>query len=100
MKLILASLSETRRNMLHAAGIKFEARSSLVNEEKSKAEPRGDGLAAHAVAQWLAAMKALSINAPKVMDIGSEQTLEFGHFGILHKPAPRTDAPPHRRHHR
>src|SRR3546814_14205455 len=89
MKLILASLSETRRNMLQAAGIKFEARSSLVNEEKSKAELRGDGLAAHAVAKGLAEMKALSIDAPKVLVIGSDQTLEFGDFGMLDKPASR-----------
>src|SRR3546814_20340143 len=92
MKLILASLSETRRNMLQAAGIKFEARSSLVNEEKSKAELRGDGLAAHAVAKGLAEMKALSIDAPKVLVIGSDQTLEFGDFGMLDKPASRADA--------
>lgn len=92
MKLILASLSETRRNMLQAAGIKFEARSSLVNEEKSKAELRGDGLAAHAVAKGLAEMKALSIDAPKALVLGSDQTLEFGDFGMLDKPASRADA--------
>src|SRR3546814_15484489 len=94
MKLILASLSETRRNMLQAAGIKFEARSSLVNAEKSKAELRGDGLAAHAVAKGLAELKALSIDAPKVLVIGSAQTLEFGDFGMLDKHTSRADADP------
>src|SRR3546814_17918752 len=95
MKLILASLSETRRNMLQAAGIKFEARSSLVNEEKSKAELRGDGLAAHAVAKGLAEMKALSIDAPKVLVIGSDQNLEFRDFGMLDQPASRDAARSH-----
>lgn len=92
MKLILASLSETRRNMLEAAGVKFEARSALVNEEKSKAELKGDGLAAHAVAKGLAEIKALSIDAPKGLVLGSDQTLEFGDFGMLDKPASRADA--------
>lgn len=92
MKLILASLSETRRNMLEAAGVKFEARSALINEEKSKAELRGDGLAAHAVAKGLAEIKALSIDAPKALVLGSDQTLEFGDFGMLDKPASRADA--------
>jgi septum formation protein len=92
MKLILASLSETRRNMLEAAGVKFEARSALVNEEKSKAELKGDGLAAHAVAKGLAEIKALSIDAPKALVLGSDQTLEFGDFGMLDKPASRADA--------
>src|SRR3546814_18264784 len=90
MKLILASLSETRRNMLQAAGIKFEARSSLVNEEKSKAELRGDGLAAHAVAKGLAEMKALSIDAPKVLVIGSDQTLERSEERRVGKECVRT----------
>lgn len=92
MKLILASLSETRRSILESAGIKFEARSALVNEERSKAELRSDGLAAHAVAKGLAEIKALSIDAPKALVIGSDQTLEFGDFGMLDKPASRADA--------
>src|SRR3546814_2057817 len=77
---------------MQGAGCKSKARSSLVNEEKSKAELRGDGLAAHAVAKGLAEMKALSIDAPKVLVIGSDQTLEFGDFGMLDKPASRADA--------
>src|SRR3546814_21009258 len=92
MKWTPASLSETRLNRLQAAGIKFEARSSLVNEEKSKAELRGDVLAAHAVAKGLADMKALSIDAPTELVIGSDLTLEFGDFSMLDKPASRADA--------
>src|SRR3546814_15456345 len=103
MKWTPASLSETRLNRLQAAGIKFEARSSLVNEEKSKAELRGDGLAAHAVAKGLAEMKALSIDATKVLVIGSDQTLAFGDLGMPDKPASPADAPsqlkPHRGKH-
>ena len=89
MKLILASLSATRRDMLEAAGIRFEAHSALLNEEKAKAELRGDGLAAHAVAKSLAELKALSIEAKGALVIGSDQTLEFGDFGMLDVRAPR-----------
>jgi septum formation protein len=92
MKLILASLSETRKSLLKNAGVKFEARSALINEEKSKAELRGDGLAAHAVAKGLAEIKALSIDASKALVIGCDQTLEFGDFGMLDKPESRADA--------
>ncbi|PWG02505.1 Maf family protein [Sphingosinicella humi] len=92
MKVILASLSETRRNMLESAGVRFEARSALVNEERAKAELKSDGLAAHAIAKGLAEMKALSIEAPKALVLGSDQTLEFGDFGMLDKPASRADA--------
>ena len=92
MKVILASLSETRRGILESAGLRFEARSALVNEERAKAELKGDGLAAHAVAKGLAELKALSIDAPKALVLGSDQTLEFGDFGMLDKPASRADA--------
>jgi septum formation protein len=92
MKVILASLSETRRNILESAGVRFEARSALVNEERAKAELKGDGLAAHAVAKGLAELKALSIDSPKSLVLGSDQTLEFGDFGMLDKPTSRADA--------
>ena len=92
MKLILASLSTTRRDMLEAAGIRFEAHSALLNEEKAKAELRGDGLAAHAVAKSLAELKALSIDAKGALVIGSDQTLEFGDFGMLDKPTSKAEA--------
>lgn len=93
MKLILASLSETRRSMLEAAGLRFEAHSALLNETSKKNELRGDGLAAHAIAKALAELKALSIDAGKSsLVIGSDQTLEFGDHGMLDKPTSRQEA--------
>lgn len=92
MKMILASLSTARRSMLDAAGLRFEARSALINEAASKAGLKSDGLAAHAIAKALAEMKALSIDAPKALVIGSDQTLEFGDHGMLDKPESRADA--------
>lgn len=93
MKLILASLSTTRRKMLEAAGVKFEARPALVDEEAKKAALKGDGLAAHSIAKALAELKALSIQdvAGKLV-IGSDQTLEFGDYGMLDKPRSRDEA--------
>ena len=92
MKLILASLSEARREMLEAAGLRFEAHSALINETAKKNELRGAGLAAHAVAKALAEIKALSIDAPRSLVIGSDQTLEFGDYGMLDKPTSRQEA--------
>ena len=92
MKLILASLSTTRRDMLEAAGIRFEAHSALLNEEKAKAELRGDGLAAHAVAKSLAELKALSIDAKGALVIGSDRLIQIRRNRLLSlNQSPETD---------
>lgn len=93
MKLILASLSAARRKMLESAGVPFEARPALIDEDAKKAGLQGDGLATHMIAKALADMKALSIpDNDGALVIGSDQVLEFGDFGMFDKPRSRDDA--------
>jgi septum formation protein len=93
MRLILASLSAARREMLSAAGVKYDAAPALVDEEAQKQSLSQDGLAARIVAKTLADMKARSlIEVGDALVIGCDQTLEFGDVGLLDKPRTEKDA--------
>lgn len=93
MRMILASLSETRQEMLKAAGVRFEVRPVLVKEETEKAILKSDGLAPHIIAKALAETKALSVReAEGKLVVGCDQTLEFGDLGMLDKPRSREEA--------
>lgn len=93
MRLILASLSSARRQMLTAAGVKHDAVPALVDEEAEKESLSHDGLAARVVAKTLADMKARSLrDVGDALVIGCDQTLEFGDIGVLDKPRSRKDA--------
>ncbi len=61
--LILASQSSSRRAVLMAAGVPFEAVSPNVDEEAFKEEFRAQGLDARHLADALAEMKALRLSA-------------------------------------
>lgn len=77
--LILASQSASRRAMLEAAGVPFEARSPNVDEEAFKAQFRADGHDARHLADALAELKArrLSDRLPGALVLGCDQTLEI-----------------------
>lgn len=93
MRLILASLSAARRQMLSAACVAHEAVPALVDEEAEKASLAHDGLAARVVAKTLADMKARSLReVGDALVIGCDQTLEFGDVGVLDKPKSQKDA--------
>ena len=86
--LVLASMSATRRAMLAAAGVPFEAVAPRVDEDAAKASFRARGLGARDLADALAELKAIRVSASRPGDIvlGCDQTLEFDGGMMLDKP--------------
>ena len=84
MRLILASQSASRRIMLRAAGVDFEAVSAEIDEEAVKLKLHG--LAAKDMAAALAEAKALSLSSiSDALILGCDQTLECESGDMLHK---------------
>lgn len=94
MTLILASQSSTRRAMLKAAGVGFDAMAPGVDEEAAKAALRADGLGARDLADALAELKAIRLSAriPGTLVLGCDQTLALDDGTMLDKPAGRAGA--------
>lgn len=93
MKLILASQSAARRHMLEQAGVPFEAAAPALDEEAAKAGLAGAGFDPRGVAEELAQLKALSIEAgPDVLVLGSDQVLERDDGEMMSKPESREEA--------
>jgi septum formation protein len=94
MKLILASESTSRRALLGAAGVVFEAVSPLVDEEEAKKALREDGLGARDLADALAELKALKLSRrfPDDLVLGCDQTLSFLDGDMIDKARDRDDA--------
>jgi len=88
MTLVLASLSQTRRAMLIAAGVVFEAQGAPIDEETAKASLRAQGLEARDLADALAELKALRVSAKRPGDIvlGCDQTLALDDGQMFDKP--------------
>ncbi len=88
MRLVLASASRTRRNMLEAAGIAVATDPAALDEAALKDAARRDGLGADACALRLAAAKAAAVapRHPGALVIGADQMLECG-GQWLDKPA-------------
>ena len=93
MKLILASRSATRRRMLEAAGVPFEAVSAGLDEDNAKAGLAAAGFGARDMAEMLAELKAKSVAAPTgTLVLGADQTLELDDGNMLSKPVSREEA--------
>jgi septum formation protein len=93
MKLLLASKSEARRAMLEAAGVAFEAVEAELDEGAAKAGLEAAGFDARGVAEELAQLKALSVEASAAdLVIGADQTLERDDGTMLSKPGSRGEA--------
>jgi septum formation protein len=92
MKLILASRSETRRHMLEAAGVAFEAVPAPLDEEEAKAGLAAAGFEARDMAEMLAEMKAKSVVDGEALVLGADQTLELDDGTMLSKPGSREEA--------
>ena len=93
MRLLLASRSEARRAMLEAAGVAFEAVEAELDEAAAKAGLVGAGFQGGDVAEELAQLKALSVDAGAGdLVLGSDQVLETAHGSLLSKPASREEA--------
>ncbi|HEX9932494.1 MAG TPA: nucleoside triphosphate pyrophosphatase [Allosphingosinicella sp.] len=93
MRLLLASKSAARRQMLAAAGIAFETVEAELDEAAAKGGLEAAGFDARGVAEELAQLKALSVEAaPGDLVIGADQTLELDDGSMLSKPSSRAEA--------
>lgn len=97
MRLVLASQSASRRAMLSAAGVPFEAIAAPVDEAAVKAAMAG--AAARDVADTLAELKALrgSAQRPEALVVGSDSIVALADGQLLDKPESRTQAAAHLR---
>jgi septum formation protein len=78
LRLVLASKSVARAQILRAAGVAFDVVSAGVDEEPIKAEALAKGAAPRRVAEILAEAKALAASKDSLdLTIGADQTLEF-----------------------
>lgn len=93
MRLLLASKSPARRQMLEAAGVPFEPVDAPLEEEGAKTGLLAAGFAPRDLAEMLAEMKAKSAAAPAdALVLGADQVLETETGGILRKPGSRAEA--------
>ncbi len=72
---MLASASATRRTLLAAAGLRFEAMASNVDEHAIRLDARARAASAAETALELARAKALAITRPGALVIGTDQIL-------------------------
>jgi septum formation protein len=93
MRLLLASKSAARRAMLDQAGVAFEAVEAELDEEAAKGGLEAAGFDPRGIAEELAQLKALSVEAgPQDLVLGADQTLELDDGTMLSKPESRADA--------
>lgn len=87
MKLILASQSTSRRKMLTAAEVPFEAMSPGVDEDAAKTALRADGISARDLADALAELKALRLSQrmPGVLILGCDSTVALDDGTMIDK---------------
>jgi septum formation protein len=99
MRLILASGSASRRAMLDAAGVPFEAMSPNVDEEAAKASLRAAGRPTRDLADALAELKAVKVSSRNsaALVLGSDSIVELQDGRLLDKPANREQAAEHLR---
>ncbi|WP_287980131.1 MULTISPECIES: nucleoside triphosphate pyrophosphatase [unclassified Sphingomonas] len=93
--LLLASQSASRRAMLTAAGVPFEATAAGVDEEAAKASLAG--LKARDLADALAELKAIKVStrAPQRLVLGSDSVVALADGSLLDKPTSRDEAADH-----
>jgi len=94
VKLILASQSSSRRAMLSAAGIPYDAMASAVDEEAAKAALKREGIEARGLADALAELKSLKLSTrhPTDLVLGCDQVLVLADGSLLDKPKDRDEA--------
>lgn len=91
-RIILASQSAARSQLLAGAGVTFDKIVSGVDEDLVKARILADGGSPRAVAQALADIKALTVSDLQAgLVIGADQTLEF-EGGLYDKAASLAEA--------
>ncbi|MCV3767255.1 Maf-like protein [Rhizobium sp. TRM95796] len=95
-RLILASKSASRRQLMSGAGLVYEAISADIDERAVEEPLLARGAHPDEVARGLAEAKALhvSLDHPQAFVIGSDQTLSLGER-IFHKPRDMAEAADH-----
>jgi len=99
MRLVLASRSASRRAMLSAAGVPFEAVAANVDEDAAKAALRAEDVAPRDLADKLAELKALRVSHrdPEALVLGSDSVVALEDGSTLDKPTDRAEAADHLR---
>ena len=93
MRLLLASQSAARRQMLAQAGVAFETVAAPLDEDEAKAGLLAAGFEPRDLAEMLAEMKAKSASAGAGdLVIGADQVLELDDGTMLSKPGSRDEA--------
>jgi septum formation protein len=93
MKLLLASQSQARRQMLERAGVPFETVGAPLDEGEAKAGLAAAGFTARDMAEMLAELKAKSVVvAGDALVLGADQVLELDDGTMLSKPGSRAEA--------
>ncbi len=94
MTLILASQSASRRAMLDAAGVSYEAVVAQVDEESATASLISGGIAPRDLADALAELKACKISrmTPGGLVLGCDSVVAFEDATLLEKPQSREHA--------
>lgn len=92
-RLILASGSAARAEMMCRAGVAFDIAPARIDEDEVKAGLQAKGASSRDIADALAEAKARKIAAkhPEALVLGADQVLEFD-GKILSKPETRADA--------
>jgi septum formation protein len=99
MRLVLASQSASRRAMLDAAGVPYEAVTALVDEASAKESLLAVGTSPRDLADALAELKALKVSriAPGALVLGSDSLVALADGSLLDKPESRDEAADHLR---
>lgn len=99
MNLVLASRSASRRAMLDAAGVPYEAVAAQVDEAAVKESLVASQVAPRDLADALAEMKALKVSglAPQALVLGCDSVVALDDGTLLDKPVSREDAADHLR---
>ena len=95
-RLILASASEARADLLRNAGVDIDIAPARIDEDEVKAALRAEGAPARDQADILAEMKALAVSRthPGAMVLGADQILDMAGRSF-DKPTDRAEAREH-----
>lgn len=99
MTLILASQSASRRAMLDAAGVAYDAMAAMVDEDAAKQSLCAGGISPRDLADALAELKGAKVSSmvPGALVLGCDSVVAIDDGGLLDKPASRDDAARHLR---
>jgi len=92
-RIILASGSKTRQELLHNAGVKFEVSVANIDEDAIRQSLEAESAAPRDIADALAEFKAqkVAMKQPQALVIGCDQTLDF-EGKVLSKPKSKQEA--------